>query len=154
MIPYWFRPPTNRKETGPLQGNRQQWKTTEKKKPRVLIVEDELLVAENLKEILQAGGYKVIEVVSSAEKAIENFMILDPDLIIMDVRLEGTLDGIHAAILIHETLKKVPILFLTAYRKDDFPYLLNLDPSLYSYICKPYNPKEFSAALKKLLPEE
>lgn len=154
MIPYSLLPPTKGKETGPLPRNRRNWKTTDKQKPRVLIVEDELLVAENIKEILQTRGLNVIEVVSSAEKAIENFMTLDPDLVIMDVRLEGALDGIHAAMLIHETLKKVPILFLTAYRKDDFPHLLNLDSSLYSYISKPYDPAEFSAALEKLLPEK
>lgn len=154
MIPYRFRPPTNGKETGSLPRDRRRLKSTEKKSPSVLIVEDELLVAENIKEILQIKGFKVIAVVSSAETAIENFMTLDPDLVIMDIRLEGILDGVHAATLIHETLKKVPILFLTAYRKDDFPHLLNLDPALYSYVSKPYDPKELSAALEKLLPEK
>lgn len=151
MIPYSFRPPTNGKEDYPLPENQQQWKTTEKKKPRVLIVEDELLVAENLKEILQKSGLKVIAVISSAEKAIEQFMTLDPDLVIMDIRLEGSLDGIQAATMIHETLKKVPIIFLTAYPKEEFPHLLNLDSALYSYISKPYDPNEFSAALERLL---
>jgi CheY-like chemotaxis protein len=154
MILYYLRPPINGKETDPPPGRPQHWKTTEKKKPRVLIVEDELLVAENVKEILQTKGLNVIDVVSSAEKAIENFMTLDPDLVIMDVRLEGTLDGIHAAILMHETLKKIPIVFLTAYQQTDFPHLLNLDPSLYAYISKPYDPNEFSAALEKFLPKK
>jgi DNA-binding response OmpR family regulator len=150
MITYWFRP-SNGKETDPLPRSRRHWKTTDKKKPRVLIVEDELLVAENLKETLQTKGFKVIEVVSSAEQAIENFRMFDPDLVIMDVRLEGSLDGIHAAILIHETLKKVPILFLTAYQKEDFPHVLTLDSALYSYISKPYDLAKLSTALERLL---
>jgi DNA-binding response OmpR family regulator len=151
MIPYWFRPPTNGKEADPLPENQQKWKTRAKKEPRVLIVEDELLVAENLKETLHARGLNVIGIISSAEKAIEQFLMLDPDLVIMDVRLEGSLEGIAAANMIHDTLKKVPIIFLTAYPKEDFPHLLNLDPGLYSYISKPYDPNEFSAALERLL---
>jgi DNA-binding response OmpR family regulator len=152
MIPYFSRPPSNENDTQRHSRHQQQWKNVEKKAPRVLIVEDELLVAENVKELLQTRGYIVIDVVSSAEKAFEIFSQLDPNLVIMDVRLQGSLDGIHAAIILHETFKKVPILFLTAYPKEDFPHLLNLDPALYSYVTKPYDPADFSAALETLLP--
>ena len=151
MTQYRFGPPTNGSKTESLPRNQGQWKNAEKREPRVLIVEDELLVAENLKEILQSKGYKVIEVLTSAEKAVEKFMTLDPDLLIMDVRLEGSLDGIQAAILIHETLKKVPIVFLTAYPKEDFPHLLNMDSGLYAYLSKPHDLNEFLAILERLL---
>src|SRR5262245_11396391 len=69
-------------------------KPEELKRPRILIVEDELLVAENIKEILQKGGYEVIAVISSGEEAIQEFTSLDPDLVMMDIRLAGSMDGI------------------------------------------------------------
>ncbi|MCI0605509.1 response regulator [bacterium] len=151
MIYRNFARSTNGTEPGSPPRNHQEWKNAKAKQPKILIVEDELLVAENIKEILQLKGYKAIEVLSSAEETVENFRAVGPDLIIMDVHLGGTLDGIHAAIQIHETLKKVPILFLTAYSRADFPHLIDIDPAFYSYLSKPYDPNEFLRILEKLL---
>jgi len=117
----------------------------------ILIVEDELLVAENLKDALQKEGYKVTEVVSSAEEAVRRFSNLNPNLILMDIRLAGSMDGVQAAILIHETLKRVPILFLTAYPEDEFPHLIAIDRDLYAFLTKPYDLKQLTRTIEKLL---
>jgi CheY-like chemotaxis protein len=126
-------------------------KSREKRRARILVVEDELLVAENLKEMLQTGGYEVIGILPSGEQAIVKFPALDPDLIMMDIRLAGSIDGIQTAIVIHYTLKKIPIIFLTAYPENQFPHLSAVQPPLYSYLTKPCDASELITTVETLL---
>jgi len=82
--------------------------------PRVLIVEDEILIAEELRERLSRLGFFVIAAVDSAEEGIAIATTERPDLVLMDIRLKGEKDGVQAAAEIHEQVD-VPIVFLTAY---------------------------------------
>ena len=71
--------------------------------PRVLIVEDEAVVAMDIRSQLQDLGYEVAETVSSGEEACERLPKLAPDLVLMDIELKGQMDGIEAAGRIRET---------------------------------------------------
>jgi CheY-like chemotaxis protein len=82
--------------------------------PRALIVEDEALIAEELRERLSRLGITVIATVSSGEEGVEIATKEQPDLVLMDIRLSGAKDGVQAA---KEILQQVdiPIVYLTAH---------------------------------------
>lgn len=83
-------------------------------KPRALIVEDETLIAEELKERLLLLGFSVIAAVDSGEEGIAIATRERPDLVLMDIRLKGKKDGVQATKEIHQQVD-VPIVYLTAY---------------------------------------
>ena len=85
---------------------------------RILIVEDERLVAMSLRKQLHSLGYEVVQSVSSGEAAIKAAVELQPDLILMDIRLEGGLDGIETATEIRKR-HDLPIIYLTAFSNSD-----------------------------------
>jgi PAS domain S-box-containing protein len=85
---------------------------------KILVVEDERITAEDIKDSLENLGYKVPTVVYSGEEAVKKTGELHPDLVLMDIQLEGEMDGIEAA----EEIKKhfdIPVIYLTAYSDDD-----------------------------------
>lgn len=82
--------------------------------PRILVVDDERIVAQDISESLQHMGFHVVGVAQSGPQAIEMAMSLRPDLIMMDIVLQGEMDGIQAAAIIREKLN-TPCVFLTAY---------------------------------------
>ncbi len=78
---------------------------------RVLIVEDESIVAMETENILKALGYQVVSIVESGENAIENVDAEKPDIVLLDIRIKGKVDGIEAA----ETIRRnhgIPVVFL------------------------------------------
>jgi CheY-like chemotaxis protein len=82
--------------------------------PRVLIVEDELLVAWHLESLAREQNFEVTGLVPDGEGAIEQAIDLEVDLVLMDVRLAGRVDGIEAARRIREQ-RDTPIIFITAH---------------------------------------
>src|SRR5713101_2968158 len=82
--------------------------------PRALIVEDETLIAEELRERLSRLGFSVVAAVGSADEGIAIATSERPDLVLMDIRLKGKKDGVQAAQEIREQVD-VPIVYLTAY---------------------------------------
>ena len=82
--------------------------------PRALIVEDETLIAEELKERLSRLGFSVIAAVDTADEGIAIATREHPDLVLMDIRLRGEKDGVQAAKEIREQVD-VPIVYLTAH---------------------------------------
>ena len=83
-------------------------------KPRALIVEDEILIAEELKERLSLLGFSVIAAVDSADEGIAIATRERPDLVLLDIRLKGEKDGVQAVQEIHKKVD-VPVVYLTAY---------------------------------------
>jgi CheY-like chemotaxis protein/DNA-binding transcriptional ArsR family regulator len=83
-------------------------------KKKVLIVEDELYTGEALATLLKRINYESVGILTSGEEAISKIDELNPDLILMDIVLDGKLDGIETSKLIKEKID-VPIIFLTAY---------------------------------------
>lgn len=82
--------------------------------PRALIIEDEVLIAEELSERLSRMGISVIAAVDSADEGIRIATTDRPDLVLMDIRLNGKKDGVQAAVEIRRQVD-VPIVYLTAY---------------------------------------
>lgn len=82
--------------------------------PKILVVEDERITAEDIKSGLENAGYQVPALVSSGKAAIEKAGELHPDLVLMDIKLKGKMDGIEAAGQI-KLLYDIPVIYLTAY---------------------------------------
>lgn len=82
-------------------------------KADILIVEDDLITATVIKKYLQKNNYNVLEIVSDGATAVEKALEMNPDLILMDIFLKDSIDGIEVARLINEE-KEIPVLFLTA----------------------------------------
>ncbi|MBN1532087.1 MAG: HD domain-containing protein [Spirochaetes bacterium] len=107
---------------------------------RILIVEDSLIVAMELREILKRAGYEITGTAVSGEEAIELQRETQPDLILMDIMLQGQMTGIEASAEIKKT-SPVPIIYTTAYSDEETLNDLKLtDP--FAYLKKPYDNKE------------
>ena len=83
-------------------------------KAKILIVEDEVIIALQLESQLQSLGYEVTSKVDTDEDAIEKAEKDKPDLILMDIRIKGAMDGIETAEIIRERFG-IPVVFSTAY---------------------------------------
>jgi CheY-like chemotaxis protein len=81
---------------------------------KILVVEDEAIVAKDLQYRLTKFGYTVPAIASSGEEAINKAVEISPDLVLMDIRLKGSMDGIEAAQEIYKRLD-IPVIYLTAY---------------------------------------
>src|SRR4051812_6044487 len=82
-------------------------------KQKLLLVEDEALVALDLKRRLEGMGFEVAGQASTGEEAVQKALALKPALVLMDIRLGGLVDGIEATDIIHRQLD-VPVVYLTA----------------------------------------
>ena len=87
-------------------------------KARIMVVEDDRIVARDIREQLGRIGHSVIAVAHTGEAAVDLAVAEKPDLILMDIRLDGSMDGIDAAQLIR-TQCQIPVVFLTAYADDE-----------------------------------
>lgn len=81
---------------------------------KILIVEDEAINALAIRFMLSKAGFSICGTVASGKEAIENVMNNKPDLILMDIRIAGDIDGIETASLIKEKID-IPVIFMTAY---------------------------------------
>ncbi|MCF7939580.1 MAG: response regulator [Spirochaetales bacterium] len=90
----------------------------EKNKLKILLVEDEVLVAFQMKRELEAFGYFVYEPAYTGQAAIDSAREETPDICIMDIRLPGDMDGIDAAQII-QSENDVPVIFVTGYKDSE-----------------------------------
>ena len=118
-------------------------------KAKILIVEDESIVAKDIQNSLKKLGYNVPTIVSSGEKAIKEVEESKPDLILMDIILKGDMDGIEAANIIREN-HNVPVIFLTA-NADDKTVSKARIAEPYGYIIKPFREKELQTTIEMAL---
>ena len=84
------------------------------KNPKILIVEDENIIAFDIRSMLEDLGYMVSAIVSSGEESIQKASKMKPDLVLMDIKLKGSLDGVSAGQEIFRQFQ-IPIVYLTAY---------------------------------------
>lgn len=113
---------------------------------RVLVVEDQSIIALDLKSRLMGLGYEVAAVVDNAEAAIRQAGALRPDLVLMDVRLKGELDGIQAAERIRAR-QDVPVIYLTAHSDEQTLRRARLtEPQ--AYLLKPFEDRELHIAIE------
>jgi diguanylate cyclase (GGDEF)-like protein/PAS domain S-box-containing protein len=117
--------------------------------PNLMLVEDERIVAFDLKNQLQSFGYKVGAMVASGEQALERVAFELPDLVLMDIHLEGGMDGIAAAVKI-QAEHKIPVIFLTAYAEDE-TLRRALESRPFGYLIKPCEARELHAMIQMAL---
>ena len=113
---------------------------------RILIVEDESLIAIHLQVILEQAGYAVVSMVTSGEEAIQKVKDVKPDIVLMDIVLEGEMNGIEAAEIIHSDFD-IPVIYLTAHGEDKvFERAKSTEP--YGYIIKPFKKEELKKTIE------
>jgi diguanylate cyclase (GGDEF)-like protein/PAS domain S-box-containing protein len=115
----------------------------------ILIVEDERIVALDLSHRLVELGYRVIRTVARGEDALRAVDTLKPDLVLMDINIEGSIDGIEAAWRIHQT-SRTPVVFMTAYAEDETLARAQACRP-YGYLIKPYETRELHATIQVAL---
>jgi len=119
------------------------------KKTRILIVEDEVLTAKSLEKILEGFGYAVTGTVMTGEEAVDLAASDPPDLVLMDIRLAGEIDGIEAARKIIAR-RSVPVIFTTAHSDNDTLARAKV-VGPHGYLIKPLNRNEIKSAIELAL---
>ncbi len=116
---------------------------------QILIVEDEPVVAEDIRRTLQKAGHEIAGIVETGEEALERARRQAPDLVLMDIRLAGAMDGTEAAAALVRRYE-VPIVFLTAYTGADV--LERAKASVpFGYVVKPFTRGELLCAVDAAL---
>jgi diguanylate cyclase (GGDEF) domain len=116
---------------------------------KILIVEDESIIAEDISDSLISLGYGISGMVYSGEEAIEAAAKFRPDLILMDVNLQGEMDGITAAAEIRSRFQ-IPVVYLTAYTDENTLRRVNATKP-FGYIVKPFEEKNLHTTIQLAL---
>ena len=119
------------------------------KKVKVLIVEDENIVAMDIRKILTDSDYEVTSILSSGEEAIVEVREQKPDLILMDIVLKGKMSGLDAARIITQYFD-IPIIYMTALSNDD-SILEARSRESYGFLFKPFSANELNIAIEMAL---
>ncbi len=118
-------------------------------KTRILVVEDESIVAKDIQKSLEKLGYEVPATASSAASAYEKLEHIQPDLVFLDIKLKGEEDGIHIAEHIKEKYN-IPVIFLTSYvDQETLDRAKVTEP--YGYIVKPFNESDLKTTVEMAL---
>jgi CheY-like chemotaxis protein len=119
---------------------------------RILVVEDELIVAEDLRRRLSAMGYLVIGVVTSGEDALRKVDEVRPDLVVMDISLRGEMDGVTAAHRLREEFG-TPVVYITGHGDPDTLQRAKTTPG-FAFVMKPVDDREMEYILEMVLKRE
>lgn len=113
---------------------------------KILIIEDEAIIARDLQMMIEKGPYEVVGVVRTYEDALSHFHDKVPDLVIADIFINGDKSGIDA---VNEMLKvkSVPVIFITAYSSDDIIEKVSHLQNIF-YLTKPFTSAQVIATLK------
>ena len=107
-------------------------------KARILIVEDEAILAADLEQVLQRMGHTVVGISASGAVAMRTARNTNPELILMDINLQGPLDGVATARILKEIGSDVPVVFLTAYA-DRETVIRVRETEPFGYLLKPFD---------------
>jgi PAS domain S-box-containing protein len=116
---------------------------------KIMIIEDEAIIAKDIENILLNCGYEIAGNFASAEDAITSVNSMKPDLILMDVVLKGNIDGIEASSILKQKIN-VPIIFITAFA-DDITLSRIKNSSPHGYFLKPFEEKELRTWIETTL---
>lgn len=117
--------------------------------PRIMVVEDEGIIAQDIKNCLEGLGYIVPDVVFTGKEAILRAEELRPDLVLMDIVLKGDIDGIETAAEIRKKYN-IPIVYLTAYEDDRTLKRAKMTEPL-GYILKPFEERYLRSSIEMAL---
>ena len=113
---------------------------------RVLIVEDEVLIAEDIKDMLLQFNYRVTDIAYTKAEAISALAAKRPDMVLLDINLEGNLEGISIAEVINRSYH-IPFIYITSYaNKSVLDQAKNTNPM--GYIVKPFDEKDLFSTLE------
>lgn len=116
---------------------------------KILVAEDENIIALDIKNTLEKSGYEVTSINSTAVNVIQKVETEKPDVILMDIMLRSSLDGIDAAHIIHHKYK-IPIIYLTALRDEEtFERAKLTEP--FDYLQKPFDSNMLESAIEKAI---
>lgn len=119
------------------------------KEERILIVEDDPSIAENIQEILELLGFVNIDIANSANQCVKTIKKNRPDLVFLDIKLKGDKDGIELGEIIHQ-MSDVPLVFVTSYSD---PTIIErakrINPA--GFIVKPFNTNDIHAMVEIVL---
>ncbi|MAG12990.1 MAG: histidine kinase [Spirochaetales bacterium] len=118
-------------------------------KEKILVVEDEGLVALSLKKCLESLGYDVPATAAASDEVVKKTAEISPDLILMDIRLKGDVDGIELAEWLKQTYK-IPVVFLTAH-SDQKTLERAKQTAPFGYIVKPFEEKSLHSTIEMAL---
>ncbi len=113
---------------------------------RVLVVEDEALLAEEIADRLHGLGHEVVGIVDTGEGAIAAAESGKPDVILMDIRIKGPMNGIDTAHIVHERFN-IPVIFSTAHSDRDTLNKAQI-PAQFGYIIKPFREQDLMMAIR------
>ncbi|MEG5058033.1 MULTISPECIES: EAL domain-containing protein [unclassified Microcoleus] len=113
---------------------------------KILIVEDESIIAEDISDSLISLGYQITDIVYSGEEAIESVAKIRPNLVLMDVNLQGEIDGVTAAEEIRSRFQ-IPVVYLTAYADEKTLRRVNATKP-FGYIVKPFEEKNLHTTIQ------
>ncbi|MBF0466573.1 MAG: diguanylate cyclase [Nitrospirae bacterium] len=116
---------------------------------KILVVEDVTIVAMDIKSSLESLGYHVTETVPTGQEALRSLDQTKPELVLMDIMLEGALDGIETANIIKQEFD-IPVLYLTAYADEEMLNRAKITEP-FGYILKPFHERELMAAIEMAL---
>lgn len=123
-----------------------------KRKTKILVAEDEAISALSMQRALTISGYDVCDLVSTGEEAMERVKQEKPDLVIMDVFLNGSVNGIEAAMEIRSG-SDIPIVFITGYEEEKIIERIK-SVKFSTYLIKPFTPKTLESAIIQALQNE
>lgn len=116
---------------------------------KILIVEDNAVQAMTLKKLLERLGHDIVAIVERGEKAVRKTNTLHPDLIIMDIFLDGDMTGIQAMNEVRKT-SDVPVIYISG-NSDSYYRKLAEKTTLSQFFCKPVNHKELGEAVERMI---
>lgn len=114
-------------------------------KARILIVEDESIIAEDIRFSLEANGYEVCDVLDNGPEALKQAGRFKPDLVLLDIRIAGPLDGIETARQLEQ--QQIPVVFLTAH-SDEGTLSRAKTTAPAAYLLKPFDERELCVTLE------
>lgn len=121
-------------------------RTLEEEMARVLITEDELIVAEDIKSSLIKYGHEVLAIVTTGADTIDKIEELCPDVILMDIMLSGEMDGVETAQYINEHFD-IPVVYLTAY-SDEGTMRRAFKTAPFGFLLKPFEERQLYATIE------
>lgn len=121
----------------------------QKKSTSILIVEDEKIVARDIQNILKKMGYSVTGTASSGDEAIQKVITYNPDIVLMDIKLDGDIDGIESAQQIRDRFN-IPVIYLTAFADESTLQRAKVSEP-HGYILKPFDNRDLHTTIEMAL---
>lgn len=118
---------------------------------KILVAEDEAIIAMDLELMLRSLGFDRLEVVDTGEKSLKKVAVEKPHLVLMDIRLKGELDGIEAAKQIFYEYN-IPVIYITAFGDENTIKKAN-GSARYGFITKPFEEDELKSRIQSALEE-